>query len=152
MASKPKKCRKTKFQDPISIYDDILIKMDYGKYDEWNNEFGFWYKIVPNLKDICYQGVHLRLLAHFKTGQNEKAAHLLETIWKKFAKGDILKLFHDFNDEISRKFGSSYVIIDYFPTWGFHFGDHCSEWTLVKEYEQRLKIFASYIGKNITKY
>ena len=23
---------------------------------------------------------------------------------------------HDFNDEISRKFGTSYVIIDYFPT------------------------------------
>ena len=61
---------------------------------------------------------------------------------EKIHKDDILKLFHDFNDDISQKFGSSYVIIDYFSTWGFHFGgDHCSEWTLVKECEQRLKIY-----------
>ena len=56
------------------------------------------------------------LKTQFKTGQTEKAVNIVEKIWKKFTKDDILKLFHDFNDEISRKFGTSYVIIDYFPT------------------------------------
>ena len=91
-------------------------------------------------KKIRHKKSKKNLKTQFKNGQTEKAVNIVETIWKKFTKDDILKLFHDFNDEISLKFGSSYVIIDYFPTWGFHFGDHCSEWTLVKEYEQRLKI------------
>ena len=93
-------------------------------------------------KKIRHKKSKKNLKTQFKTGQTEKAVNIVETIWKKFTKDDILKLFHDFYDEISQKFGSSYVIIDYFSTWGFHFGgDHCSEWTLVKEYEQRLKIY-----------
>ena len=78
-----------------------------------------------NSKENKAQEKPKNLKTEFKTGQTEKAVNIVETIWKKFTEDDILKLFHDFNDEISRKFGTSYVIIDYFPTQGFHFGDHC---------------------------
>ena len=37
-------------------YENFLRKMDYGKYDKWNDEFGYWSKVVPNLKDLCFKG------------------------------------------------------------------------------------------------
>ena len=52
-------------------------------------------------KKIRHNKSKKNLKTQFKTGQTEKAVNIVETIWKKFTKDDILKLFHDFNDEIS---------------------------------------------------
>ena len=52
-------------------------------------------------KKIRHKKSKKNLKTQFKTGQTEKAVNIVETIRKKFTKDDILKLFHDFNDEIS---------------------------------------------------
>ena len=52
-------------------------------------------------KKIRHKKSKKNLKTQFKIGQTEKAVNIVETIWKKFTKDDILKLFHDFNDEIS---------------------------------------------------
>ena len=71
---------------------------------------------------------------------------------QKLSEKVIYELFSEFNDEISRKFGPSYVIKEYFPAWDLHFDEHSPKFLLLIEFEKRLKIFASHIGKNITWY
>ena len=120
-------------------------------YNFWLT-FGYNHYVGSITLSSWILGVHLRLLGLYKTGQPEKADHVLKFMEQKLSEKVIFELFMEFNDEISRKFGPSYVIKEYFPTWDLHFDEHSPKFLLLIEFEKRLKIFAAHIGKNITWY